>query len=310
MASKPPFPPKPGFPGAAQPMGRSPFPAGISMPRNGPQMSAGPARKYQPDIERAARQSGAPPVQINEFLNFWEQSQFPVIKNFLAALGTGEEVYKAASFFFLFRKLGVAVNDIARVFVVVVGLRSARALGFMEYVIANSANISRALKGVGNVAKGITIFVAAIEAYNLIAKGEWSQATASIYKSAMGLAVPWTAVIELVQTVLPEQTPKSAAWFKVLKACDPVGLGGTAIDTLAFFAWSLVDKWHGRPFNEQRLGQLVARMKTGPTAMFAQLGEESGDALYDILQMDAADWKLVGRYTVDQFTDWVRNIGN
>jgi hypothetical protein len=39
------------------------------------------------------------------------------------------------------------------------------------------------------------------------------------------------------------------------------------------------------------------------------LGEKAGDALYDISQMDSQDWKLVGRYTFDQLSEFIAGTG-
>lgn len=44
--------------------------------------------------------------------------------------------------------------------------------------------------------------------------------------------------------------------------------------------------------------------------LFAELGKNAGDTLYDIMQMDSHDWNLVGRYTLDQLSDFIKSAGN
>lgn len=264
--------------------------------------------RHRAQIERAALQVGAPASQVNEFLAFWEQSQFPTLKNILNAIGTADEAFKVAAFFFFLRKFGFSLVDVAKVMVVVAALKAPHAFALMAFVVQNGARVRGALSKAGGLTTALAIFITVIELYNLVADGEYAQATAALYKSAMGVAVPWTAVIDLVQAMLPRQDVKSTNWLKVLKACDPVGLGGAAADTFGFAVYALVDKLRGRQFNESRLAQLSDRMKKGPTALFAAWGENMGDYIYDILQMNADDWKLVGQYTKDEFNAWIKGF--
>lgn len=281
----------------------------VAPPVPAPKPGGGQGPKYRTQIEAAAKAEGVPPTVLTEFLAYWEQSQFPVLKPFLSSLDTAENGIKVAQFFFFLRKFGFSLADTSRVLVLVAGLRAPEAIGFINGVLRNGARVSSALKAAGGVRTALGLFVAAIETYNFMAKGEYSQATATVYKSLIGLAVPWAAGLDAIQSLFPEVDAKSSTAFKVLRACDPIGLGGIGVDSLVTMVQSIIDFAMGRDFNEQRLAQLVKRMKSGPTALFAELGENAGDALYEISQMDSQDWALVGRYTWDELGAFFRGAG-
>ncbi|HEX6280005.1 MAG TPA: hypothetical protein VFZ49_08310, partial [Pyrinomonadaceae bacterium] len=58
-----------------------------------------------------------------------------------------------------------------------------------------------------------------------------------------------------------------------------------------------------------RLTPLVARMKQGPASLFVELGENSGDALYELTQTDI-DVNAMLRYTWMELSDWFENAGS
>lgn len=315
MASRPPFPPKPNLPGRLGLPGtgvaNAVSPRSIQVPPRGP--TIGPASKgmykHRAALETYARANGVPSSVLDEFLSYWAENELKFAKTILGWNDAPGNAVTILKMFALFRKLGATGQQMVPAFILIAGMRSATALKMMEYVADKAPVIAPKLKTLGNAAKMLGVFICAIEVYNLYAKGEWSQIIATIYKTLMGLAVPWGAAIDALQSLMPETSPRSSALFKIVRACDPIGLGGIAVDSMVIMLQSLLDAMRGRPLDEARLSALVGRMKQGPTAIFAELGEKSGDALYDILQMDAQDWKLVGRYTMDQFGDWVRGIG-
>jgi hypothetical protein len=58
-----------------------------------------------------------------------------------------------------------------------------------------------------------------------------------------------------------------------------------------------------------RLTPLVARMKQGPANIFVELGENSGDALYELTQTDI-DVNAMLRYSWMELTDWIKKAGS
>jgi len=105
----------------------------------------------------------------------------------------------------------------------------------------------------------------------------------------------------LLDGVVPEQSRKNSLIFKILRACDPVGLGGSAVDSVSSLAIGLFEMVvSGKSRSEvmiPRLERLVGRLKQGPTAIFAEIGEDCGNALYEISEMEDIDFQAMMRYT-------------
>ena len=137
-----------------------------------------------------------------------------------------------------------------------------------------------------------------------------------LYKFGMGKAVPWAAMVEgvgsLLDGIVPEQTRKNSMLFRTLRAVDPVGLGGVAVDSVVSIVTSGAEMAAAGRVDidilTNRLTPLVARMKQGPANLFVELGENSGDALYELTQTDI-DFNAMLRYTHMELKDWFEKAG-
>ncbi|HEX6279397.1 MAG TPA: hypothetical protein VFZ49_05210, partial [Pyrinomonadaceae bacterium] len=71
---------------------------------------------------------------------------------------------------------------------------------------------------------------------------------------------------------------------------DTIGLGAVAVDSVGSIVTSGAEMAAARRLDVDilttRLTPLVARMKQGPASLFVELGENSGDALYELTQTD------------------------
>ena len=98
---------------------------------------------------------------------------------------------------------------------------------------------------------------------------------------------------------------KNNTFFKVIRAIDPVGLGAAAVDSAGTLIQSAVDMVSKGKMDAgvmmPRLNRLVGRLKQGPTRIFAEMGENLGDALYEISKMTSDDWSTVASYSWSQF---------
>lgn len=305
MASRPPFG-KPPFP--VPPFGSSMPP--LRMPSSGP--TIGPADSvitYQREISMSANAAGISKADVDEFFKWWATSQMPVVKMVLGGIKSADGVIKFAKFFFALKKWGFAVAEITRIFILVCGLRAPQILPLIESVLRNGQKLEAGLKRTGGVRNALGLILLGVNVYNNLNNSEYSEAAAKTYKFAMGKAVPWASVIDTIQSFLPVPTAKSAIFFKILRACDPIGLGAVAVDSFVIMVQAIIDWAMGNQFNEERLGKLVARMKSGPTSLFAELGENAGDALFDIMQMDAQDWRQLGQYSWSELSDFLTGTG-
>jgi hypothetical protein len=136
----------------------------------------------------------------------------------------------------------------------------------------------------------------------------------------MGKAVPWAAVLEgigsLLDGVVPEQTRKTSYAFKIMRSIDPIGLGAAAVDSVCTIVKGGVEMFVKKNPNEsaldtmtRNLTPLAARLKQGPTSVFAELGENSGDALYELTQTDI-DVNAMFRYSWMELKEWVGSLGS
>jgi hypothetical protein len=104
----------------------------------------------------------------------------------------------------------------------------------------------------------------------------------------------------LLSAVVPDKY-KGAVAVKVIKAIDPVGLGAHAVDSVGtLVTYAITGK------DEGRLNRLVDRMKEGPGRVFAELGEDMGDALYDIHEMSDAEFNEF--MSIRSFGNWVKYL--
>ncbi|MDI1242139.1 MAG: hypothetical protein PSX80_09495, partial [bacterium] len=141
--------------------------------------------------------------------------------------------------------------------------------------------------------------------------GDAGAVAAELYKFVMGKLVPWGAIIEgvgsLLDGVVPEQTRKNSYAFKIMRSIDPIGLGAVTADTLGSIVTSGAEMAAAGRVDvdilTRRLTPLVARMKQGPASLFVELGENSGDALYELTQTDI-DFNAMLRYSFMELEEW------
>ena len=183
-----------------------------------------------------------------------------------------------------------------------------------------TGKLGKAVAFAGSVASVAGLIVTAIECVQHARRGDYGAVAGEIYKFGMGKAVPWTAILEgigsLLDGVVPEQTRKTSYAFKIMRSIDPIGLGAAAVDSICTIVKGGVEMFMQKNPNEsaldtmsRNLAPLAARMKQGPTSVFAELGENSGDALYELTQTDI-DVNAMLRYTWMELTEWFENAGS
>ena len=265
-------------------------------------------RKYLAELELTARQNAITKQELDEFLAYWADNELAFAKKIMDFSDTPDDAKTLLRNFKFMRQLGISAQQMSKVFVLAASLNSKVARDVFYHIATKGPGLIAKLQPLGAAAAKVGFLISVLEIYNLIVKREWGQVAATVYKSMMGLAVPWAAAIDALQSLLPDPSPQSIWVFKLIRACDPIGLGAVAVDSFVFMVQALINGMRGRDFDEKRLADLVERMKKGPTSWFAELGDRSGDALYDIMQMDARDWQLVWLYTKDEFGAWIRGV--
>ena len=210
------------------------------------------------------------------------------VKAMLALLGSADDFNKIAHAIKVLKDLGLNASQSAKVIGIMLTRTSAPlTIALLKDVAASGSKISTALKKLGKPMVIFAVIVTALECYNYFRKGEYGAAAGEIYKLAMGIAVPWAALLDAVQSIIEGLAPSMKgnrafeATFKVLRAINPLAAGGVAVDTIVTFVQMAVDGVMNGKISTSHLDKLVARMKSGPLAMFAEFGEFLGDKAWD-----------------------------
>lgn len=254
---------------------------------------------------RAAGRSG----EWNEFRRALVDGSIPEMKKFLGLLGRVEDAQKLASAVITLRKWGLSFEEIRHVMRAATGMRKQKAaLELFDNISKPASKFAKLTGFATGVAGKAGLIVTVIEVADKFADGDYLYGASELYKTLMGKAIPWAAVVEgvqsLVEAILPDSA-KNSAVFKIIRACDPIGLGGAAVDTVGSLALGAIDMILKRKMGIDalmpRLERLNTRLKQGPTKFFADMGENLGDALYELSQWRKDDWS----YAVKSIPGWI-----
>jgi hypothetical protein len=275
---------------------------------------------FRSEMQQEFLKRGKPPTEFDAFLKDLENDTIPGWKVFLGTLGRVEDARQIASFWIELNHMLRGVEDQRKIVLAGIAKLNKNDLAIFEALAKPTGKLGKAAAFAGSVASAAGLVVTGIECILHARKGDYGAVAAEIYKFAMGKAVPWAAMIEgigsLLDGVVPENTRKNSYAFKIIRSIDPIGLGGTAVDSVCTLVKGGVEVFSSKNVNEsaldtmtRNLTPLVARMKQGPTSIFVELGENSGDALYELTQTEI-DWNAMARYTWSELSDWVGNLGS
>ncbi len=297
-------------PGAPPPIG------GITIPPGPP---AAGINKFQAEMKQEFDKQGLS-SQFGAFLTDLETNTIPGWKVFLGTIGRVDEARQVASFWIELNKLLKGVEDQRKLVLAGIAKLNKNDLEIFEALAKPTGKLGKAVAFAGSVASVAGLIITAIECVQHARRGDYGAVAAEIYKFGMGKAVPWAAILEgvgsLLDGVVPEQTRKTSYAFKIMRSIDPIGLGASAVDSVCTIVKGGVEMFMQKNPNEsaldtmsRNLAPLAARMKQGPTSVFAELGENSGDALYELTQTDI-DVNAMLRYTWMELTEWFENAGS
>ncbi len=245
----------------------------------------------------------------NEFIKGIEGGSIPAMKIFLGTIGRVEDARAIAKMFLNFKKWGFSLKDINAVFDQAKKLNPKDAAKLFGALSETGSKAGKLFGFANGVAAKAGLIIALVECIIHARKGDYHMLFVEAYKFTMGKAIPWAAMIEglqsLVDAILPESLKKNNTFFKVVRAIDPVGLGAAAVDSAGTLIQAAVDMVSKGKMDAgvmiPRLNRLVGRLKQGPTRIFAEMGENLGDALYEISKMTSDDWSTVASYSWSQF---------
>lgn len=283
-------------------------------PPPGPPTAGTGIDRFRSEMQQEFVKKSKPPSEFDAFLKDLENNTIPGWKVFLGTIGRVEDARQIASFWIELNHMLRGVEDQRKIVLAGIAKLNKNDLVIFEALAKPTGKLGKAAAFAGSVASAAGLVVTAIECVIHARKGDYGAVAAEIYKFSMGKAVPWAAMIEgigsLLDGVVPENTRKNSYAFKIIRSIDPIGLGATAVDSVCTIVKGGVEMFVKKNPNEsaldtmtRNLTPLVARMKQGPTSIFAELGENSGDALYELTQTDI-DVNAMLRYTWMELTDW------
>lgn len=267
-----------------------------------------PAERRGKDLlEQVADQEGLGREFTAMAAEFFD-SNLPAIKSILGLIQTTEDARAFIRGASALRRIGFSWNDISRIAVALYKPGAPkRLLDFMKEVGRPGSPVARNLGRLKTGASGLAYVLTAIECYQKWGDGDYLYAVAELYKIGMGRGVPWAALIDTVQSIVEGLLPQRArdsSIFKLLRAADPIGAGAVGVDAIATLAIGVVERIVNGQMDPGRLDRLVKRMHGGPLRVFAEIGEDLGDAAYEISQWKRGDWS----YAVRQVPGWLRSL--
>lgn len=144
--------------------------------------------------------------------------------------------------------------------------------------------VMRHLSVAASAADRVLLLMVAMEVHDHLVQGRWGAAASVVYQTGMGVAIPWAGFVNAVQGIITALFPGAAEsrFFQALRALDPVGLGGVAVDSFVTGAIVLIEALHKGHLNMAELMALRSRMAQTPAAFIAELGDELGDSVYQL----------------------------
>lgn len=263
---------------------------------------------YEDAMRTKFKEAGRDP-EFDMFRRAFVDGAIPAMKTFLGTIGRTEDAVKLAQAYLAMRRMGLTFEECREVFRAITGFRKAKAaLELFDDLAKPTSKFGKLLGFTGKVAGKAGLLIAVIEIADKMADGDYLFGATEAYKIVMGKAVPWAAMIEGLQSLVEAVAPdswKASGVFKVMRACDPIGLGATAVDAVTTLALGAIDMVVKGKMDVDammpRLIRLVSRMKQGPTKVFAEMGEDLGDAMYEISQWKKSDFT----YAISVFPKWI-----
>ncbi|MEM9631416.1 MAG: peptidoglycan-binding protein [Pseudomonadota bacterium] len=229
---------------------------------------------------------------FDEFRRELIDKSFPNMKKFLGSIGRAEDARKVIAAWSQLRKWGFSTSDARDVMKAISGMKG-RQFGALDAIGSPTSKFGRFLGSAGSKAGMAGHVITMIEVADKFEQGDYLYGTSELYKHFMGKAIPWAGMVEGLQSLVEAIAPgsvKNTRVFKIIRACDPIGLGASGIDSMTTLVLGTVHLIQTGNIDMARLSRLVDRMKQGPTKVFAEMGEDLGDSVYEMSKWRKDDW--------------------
>lgn len=230
----------------------------------------------------------------------------PETKRFFSMIGRAEEARQIANFYLKLREMGTSPKEIKQVLQLIVGSKNIRwTKDFVAFLAEPTGPAGDFLNRMAKAGKIVGFVAFLIEYIYHWSNGDYHMAVAEVYKASMGEAIPWAGYIDTIQSfagaVLPNSIQKNTV-FKIIKAIDPIGLGAQGID---FIGVTITAAIEGK-IDENRVDRLAKRIKSGPTAIFYDIGDDLATALSAIAEM--SDEEFYEMMSAENIWGWLNDF--
>lgn len=232
---------------------------------------------------------------------------FPPFKSFLGSVTKVEEARALLGAWKILRGFGFSPAEAAEFYNGLSKMKPDHAKTFLALAAKPGSKVAAGLSKLSNVAGKAALAVTLIEVADKFQQGDYLYGASEMYKQYMSKAIPWAGGIEALQSIVEGVLPGNAKVgmvFKTLRACDPIGLGAVGVDAVGTLSLGVVHMIQTGQIDEARLNRLVDRMKSGPAAFFAHMGERLGGSLYEMSEWKSDDWG----YAVRSIPGFIRSL--
>ena len=248
--------------------------------------------------------------ELERFNNLMEEGmkKHAFFKTIVTGIRTSENAAMFARMFLTLRSWGFSQKQILTVFKQLSKLRGARFIGTLKTLSEPTGRFGIIFKSLGNVATKAILLCDFIECLYHASKGNYAAIFGIIYKAGMRTVYWRLGALNCLQTflkgILPSSmNPKVTAAFKILRMCDPIGLGQVGIESLAASATAAYHWWDKGDAGAAipRLDKLVKRIKKSPAGVLAELGDNAGKSAYEISRISSREWAHIMRLNWRRF---------
>jgi hypothetical protein len=236
-----------------------------------------------PVLEGARQEGKADPDVLKEFEDWYRgtpEKLYKGLPGFASRLDDGRKLFRLWS---ALRINAVALKNFGLI-AKQLGRLTGDQLDLLTRALPKAGKFMKLWSLAATAAECAGLATLAIDIFIYGSQGNWGAAAGEVYKTIMNKAVPWAGMIEglqsLTDAIIPDG-PKKRLFFKVLRFLDPVGLGGSAFDSLGSLARFIMSQTPGE--GERILNEAIKRLSNGPAGVLQIPGEALGDLVYYVV---------------------------
>lgn len=227
--------------------------------------------------------------EYSELLNYIHRNITSDMKSIVYGIQSVENARLFARAYIQLRTYGLSLKEVTIIFSQVSKLKAKRFEKMLEVLAKPTGSIGRTLVKIAKPLGKVALIISFIQCLKFHNDGKYAAMMGEIYKTSIGLLIPWASYIDTFQSFLGAFLPESAQGylaplFKIAKIFNPLGLGAVAVESVAAVvtACYLYFIKNKSLASLSRLEELVKRMKKSSAATFVKSGEELGLFIYDL----------------------------